>query len=70
MISIFGERDSRERSVVISEEKRVQSIGATESIILINSSALKSELPCWARVRYWLYFWGPVWISSTFSLLA
>jgi hypothetical protein len=34
MISILGERDSRQRSVVIFEERCVQSIGAKESIIL------------------------------------
>jgi hypothetical protein len=33
MISIFGDKDSRERGVVISEERCVHNIGAKESII-------------------------------------
>jgi hypothetical protein len=70
MISISGERDSRERSVVIFEEKWMRSIGVKESIILSKSFALNSAWPCCTRFRYWWYFWRPVWISSIFSLLA
>jgi hypothetical protein len=54
MISTFGKRDSRERRVVNSEERCVHNIDAKELIILINFSELKSEWPCWMRLRYWL----------------